>query len=92
MGFYDSAIGLAGFAASTAGGLLWTAVGPWATFAYGGGCACAAAAFLLVAHTRRGRSSRPQTPGRPVDVTVATARAAATVSTRCSMTMKTAGL
>ena len=50
MGFYDSAIGIAGFAASTAGGLLWTAVGPWATFAYGCGCACAAAAVLLVAH------------------------------------------
>jgi MFS family permease len=50
MGLYDSAVGMASFAASTVGGVLWTAVGPWATFAYGGVCACAAAAVLLVAH------------------------------------------
>ena len=52
MGFYDTAMGLATLVASSLGGILWTAVGPWATFVYGGVCACGGAAVLLVAHRR----------------------------------------
>jgi MFS family permease len=47
MGLYDTAVGLAAFAASALGGLLWWQVGPWATFAYGAICAALAAAILL---------------------------------------------
>lgn len=47
LGFYSTAIGLASFAASTVGGALWSAVGPWATFAYGAAAALAAAALML---------------------------------------------
>lgn len=47
LGFYYTAIGLASFAASTIGGALWSAVGPWATFAYGAAAALAAAALML---------------------------------------------
>jgi MFS family permease len=53
IGLYDTAVGLASFAASALGGALWSAVGPWATFVYGGVCAGAAAAVLAVAHLRR---------------------------------------
>lgn len=48
LGFYSTALGLAGFAASTLGGALWTAAGPWATFAYGAVAAVAAAGVMLV--------------------------------------------
>lgn len=47
MGFFDTTTGLASFAASAIGGGLWSAVGPWATFAYGAVCAALAAAVLL---------------------------------------------
>jgi len=47
MGFYDTAVGVATLAASVVGGVLWTTVGPWATFAYGAVCAALAAAVLL---------------------------------------------
>ncbi len=46
MGLYDTLVGIAGFAASALGGVLWSAVGPWATFAYGAACALAAAVLL----------------------------------------------
>jgi MFS family permease len=49
MGFYDTAVGVATFVASTLGGVLWSTVGPWATFAYGAACAAAAAAVMLAA-------------------------------------------
>ena len=49
LGLYYTATGLAAFAASTVGGLLWSAWGPWATFAYGAAAAVAAAA----PHARR---------------------------------------
>ena len=52
MGLYDTLVGIAGFAASALGGVLWSAVGPWATFAYGAACALAAA-VLLTAGWRR---------------------------------------
>jgi MFS family permease len=52
MGFFDTSIGIASFAASALGGLLWTVVGPWATFAYGATTA-ALAAILLVVFARR---------------------------------------
>ncbi len=48
LGLYYTATGLATFAASTIGGLLWSAWGPWATFAYGAAAALAAAAFMLI--------------------------------------------
>ena len=48
LGLYYTATGLASFAASTAGGLLWSAVGPWATFAFGAAAALAAAALMLL--------------------------------------------
>jgi MFS family permease len=47
IGFFDTTTGLASFAASAIGGGLWSAVGPWATFAYGAVCAALAAAILL---------------------------------------------
>ncbi len=52
LGFYYTAIGLASFAASTIGGALWSAVGPWATFAYGAAAAVAAAALMLAGQGR----------------------------------------
>jgi MFS family permease len=52
LGLHSTATGLATFAASTIGGLLWSAWGPWATFAYGAAAALAAAALML---TGRGR-------------------------------------
>ena len=39
LGLYYTATGIASFAASTLGGLLWSAVGPWATFAFGAAAA-----------------------------------------------------
>jgi MFS family permease len=48
MGFFDTAIGVASFAASAAGGLLWTLVGPWATFSFGAVAATLGAGLLLV--------------------------------------------
>ncbi len=48
MGFFDTAIGVASFAASAVGGLLWTLVGPWATFTFGAVAATLGAALLLV--------------------------------------------
>jgi MFS family permease len=47
LGLYYTATGLASFVASTAGGALWSAFGPWATFAYGAAAAAAAAALML---------------------------------------------
>ena len=47
MGFFDTSIGVAGFAASVLGGVLWTAVAPWATFALGAATAALAAVLLL---------------------------------------------
>jgi MFS family permease len=52
MGFFDTTTGLASFAASAIGGGLWSAVGPWATFAYGAVCAALAAAILLAGTLR----------------------------------------
>ena len=56
LGLYYTAIGLAGFAASTIGGALWSACGPWATFAYGALMALAAAVLMLVVSGRVRRS------------------------------------
>jgi len=52
LGLYSTATGLATFAASTIGGLLWTAWGPWATFAYGAAVALVAAALMLLGRGR----------------------------------------
>src|SRR5674476_405071 len=52
LGLYYTATGLAAFAASTIGGVLWSAVGPWATFAYGAAAALAAAALMLTGRRR----------------------------------------
>jgi len=48
LGLYATATGLASLAASSLAGVLWSAVGPWATFAYGAGAALAAAAVLAL--------------------------------------------
>ncbi len=48
LGLYYTATGLATFAASTIAGLLWSAWGPWATFAYGAAVALAAVALMLL--------------------------------------------
>jgi len=56
LGLYYTATGLASFAASTVGGALWSAVGPWATFAYGAAAAVAAAALMLLGRGRVRRS------------------------------------
>jgi ABC-type Co2+ transport system permease subunit len=42
-------VGVATFVASTLGGILWSTVGPWATFAYGAACAAVAATIMLSA-------------------------------------------
>jgi MFS family permease len=52
LGLYSTATGLASFAASTIGGLLWTAWGPWATFAYGAVAALVAAVLMLAGRGR----------------------------------------
>ncbi len=52
LGLYYTATGLASFAASTVGGALWSAVGPWATFAWGAAAATAAAAIMLLGRGR----------------------------------------
>lgn len=46
IGLQATLTGLAGLVASSLGGVLWSAVGPWATFAFGAACALAAAAVL----------------------------------------------
>ena len=58
MGFFDTSIGLASFAASAIGGLLWWSVGPWATFLFGAVTAALAAVLLLL--FARGIEPRPQ--------------------------------
>jgi MFS family permease len=52
LGLYYTATGLATFAASTVGGLLWSAWGPWATFAYGAAAALVAAALMVAGRGR----------------------------------------
>ena len=52
MGFYDTTIGLAAFAASGIGGVLWTAVGAGATFGYGAATGALAAVLMLVLRER----------------------------------------
>ena len=52
LGLYYTATGLATFAASTIAGVLWSAWGPWATFAYGAAVALAAAALMLLGRGR----------------------------------------
>jgi MFS family permease len=52
LGLYYTATGLASFAASTAGGALWSAVGPWATFLFGAAAAVTAAAVMLAGSGR----------------------------------------
>ncbi len=52
LGLYYTATGLAAFAASTVGGVLWTAYGSWATFAFGAVLAVIAAALMLAGSGR----------------------------------------
>jgi MFS family permease len=46
IGLQATLTGLASLLASSLGGVLWSAAGPWATFAFGAACALAAAAVL----------------------------------------------
>jgi MFS family permease len=67
LGLYSTATGLAAFAASTVGGLLWTVYGAWATFAYGAASALLAAALMLGGRSRVRQAlatERPASPGR----------------------------
>ena len=64
LGLDDTATGLAAFAASTVGGLLWTAFGAWATFAFGAALALAAAALMLAGHGRVRRALAAEQPAR----------------------------
>ena len=64
LGLYYTATGLATFAASTIGGLLWSAWGPWATFAYGAAVALVAAALMLLGRGRVAPSSPADEPAR----------------------------
>jgi MFS family permease len=52
LGLYYTATGLATFAASTIGGALWSALGAWATFAFGAAAAVAAAVLMLAGRGR----------------------------------------
>jgi MFS family permease len=56
LGLYATATGLAAFAASVVGGLLWTAFGAWATFVYGAAAGLAAAALMLLGRDRVGKA------------------------------------
>ena len=56
LGLYYTATGLASFAASSVGGVLWSAVGPWATFAYGAAAGLAAAVLMLLGRGKVRRS------------------------------------
>lgn len=62
IGLYSTATGLATFAASTLGGLLWSAYGAWATFAYGAAAALLAAALMLAGRGRVRRALALETP------------------------------
>ena len=48
--------------ASSLGGVLWSAAGPWATFAFGAGCALAAAALMMLGRGAVRRSLEPSAP------------------------------
>ena len=82
LGLYYTATGLAAFAASTVGGLLWSAWGPWATFAYGVGggaspppSSCSPGAGACAA--RSPRTSRRAPPERGLGRALAPHRARA---------------
>jgi MFS family permease len=62
LGLYYTATGLAAFAASTVGGLLWSAWGSWATFVYGAVAALAAAALMLAGRGRVRRALAAEQP------------------------------
>ncbi len=59
LGLYYTATGLAAFAASTLGGLLWSAYGSWATFVFGAVLAVVAAALMLAGSGRVRRALEP---------------------------------
>ena len=69
LGLYSTATGLAAFAASALGGLLWSAYGAWATFAYGAAAALLAALLMLLGRGRVRRALTPesQPAGAPTD-------------------------
>jgi hypothetical protein len=55
VGWYMTTVGLTGLVASIVGGVLWTQVGPAATFLYGAGSALVGSFALLVFVPRAGR-------------------------------------
>jgi hypothetical protein len=57
VGWYMTTVGLTGLIASAAGGVLWTSVGPSATFFYGAGFALAGSVALLLFVPGTGRSA-----------------------------------
>jgi len=56
IGLQATLTGLASLVASSLGGVLWTATGPWATFTFGAACALAAAAVLAAGRSPVARS------------------------------------
>jgi predicted MFS family arabinose efflux permease len=56
IGWYMATVGLTGLVASIVGGVLWTSVGPSATFIYGAGSALAGSVALVFVVPRTARS------------------------------------
>jgi MFS family permease len=65
LGLYYTATGLATFAASTVGGLLWSAWGPPATFIFGATAALTAAALMLAGRASVHRALADEKPAVP---------------------------
>ncbi len=69
IGLQATLTGVAGLVASSLGGALWTAFGPWATFVLGAACALAAAAVLAAGRRPVARSLEAG-QGRAGDTTI----------------------
>lgn len=63
VGWYATTVGLTGLLASLVGGVLWTSVGPPATFLCGAASALAGSVALVVFMSRTGEGGSPATTG-----------------------------